>query len=341
MTFRKFQYLFKLFIAGSVSISILSVFSIFYSYSGVHIPNPDFTTDYIWESDQLKSTMTEGFAWLKMDKNGFNNAHIREASDTDIDILLMGSSHMEAANVASDENVGYRLNELLPNNYTYNIGISGHTIYSCVNNMENAIEHYQPTDYVILETDRIELCVDDMRKVIEGSYERIPSYNSGIVYHLQKKVPALKVIYKQIEEWKSAGERSKEEKDFLALQDKETDLVEYEVALESFLKKAADIAEEKGVKLIIFYQPTTELNIAGSLKNTTDKEYLSLFADTCKKNDILFVDMTEEFENLYETKHILAHGFSNTAVGKGHLNKYGHEVTAKKLAEIIEQKGAK
>lgn len=49
------------------------------------------------------------------------------------------------------------------------------------------------------------------------------------------------------------------------------------------------------------------------------------------------MDMTDEFKALYEEKHILAHGFVNTAVGRGHLNKYGHRVIAQTLAEKIKE----
>lgn len=35
--------------------------------------------------------MTEGFSWLRMDANGFNNASAH--MENDIDILLMGGSH--------------------------------------------------------------------------------------------------------------------------------------------------------------------------------------------------------------------------------------------------------
>ena len=38
---------------------------------------------------------------------------------------------------------------------------------------------------------------------------------------------------------------------------------------------------------------------------------------------------------LYKTRHILPYGFLNTKVGYGHLNRYGHEVIAKRLAKEI------
>lgn len=61
-----------------------------------------------------------------------------------------------------------------------------------------------------------------------------------------------------------------------------------------------------------------------------------VFVQACKNNGILFVDMTEPLERLYKEEHILAHGFINTAVGSGHLNKYGHNLIARVLTYVIQ-----
>ena len=100
-------------IAGILALVILSVINIPYFYTGIHIDNPSGATDYIWESGQIRTNMTEGYAWLTMDQYGFNNTdeNAEKAMQDGVDILLMGSSHMEAMEVAEDENLGYLLNE--------------------------------------------------------------------------------------------------------------------------------------------------------------------------------------------------------------------------------------
>ena len=60
--------------AGLIALVFLSWFTIVYCNSGIHVTNSSGATDYKWEPNQLKSTMSEGFAWLHMDKNGFNNS---------------------------------------------------------------------------------------------------------------------------------------------------------------------------------------------------------------------------------------------------------------------------
>ena len=315
----------RLIVAGLVALVILSLFTVLYCNSGIHITNQSGATDYKWESNQLKTTMTEGFSWFRMDVNGFNNAY---PPSKEINNLLMGSSHMEAIEISPLDNTGYLLNEMIPG-YTYNIGISGHQIYNCVRNMSDAITEYAPDQFVIIETDRVDLNVESMLQVLNDTYPRIPSYDYGITYLLQKYIPAVKHIYNQIDVWKNGIEGMTVEND--------KNDNEYEALLCKFLKKAHDDATTSGAKLVIFYQPPTLIDEKGKLIAETKAEKLELFKKTCEANEIIFVDMGPAFEELYENENILAHGFINTSVGEGHLNKYGHRVVAEKLAEKIRE----
>lgn len=148
--FKVVRWILKAGIAGVVSLIILSAITIAYSHSGVHVSNETSATDYKWESHQFRSNMTEGFSWLRMNGDGFNNS-FEIAESKNMDILLVGSSHMEAVNVAKNRNVGFLLNESFEELTTYNIGVSGHTIYQCVNNLPNAISYYNPENISLLK----------------------------------------------------------------------------------------------------------------------------------------------------------------------------------------------
>lgn len=317
-------------LAGGVSIVLLSMMTIIYNFTGVHIENPTRATDYMWEPKQLKTTMVEGFSWFKMDKNGYNNVFLQ---DNDIDILLMGSSHMEAVQVSKYENTGYLLNNYLKEQQVYNIGISGHAIYNCVDNLENAVNTYKPKRYVIIETSTVELEIDSMEMVLNGTYPHIVSYDDGLIYTIQKNIPAIKALYKQVEEWKTSQAKVT---DFPKERIQDYTEHSYTDILKDFLSKAADSVKNKGVKLIIFYHPDTMIDEAGNMINTTDSTALEAFQTTCDMNGIMFIDMTETFQRLYAKEHILAHGFSNTAIGEGHLNAAGHKAVSKKIASAIQ-----
>lgn len=97
----------KVCVSGVVALVILSTFTLLYCNSGIHIVNHSGATDYKWEPGQLKTTMTEGISWLRMDENGFNNAYPKEDK---VNNLLMGSSRMEAVNVSPESNTAYLLN---------------------------------------------------------------------------------------------------------------------------------------------------------------------------------------------------------------------------------------
>lgn len=314
----------KSIIAGMISILFITAISYFYSFSGVHISTRSGATDYAWDSKQRKATMSEGIAFIDMDQNGYNNSYpVSDKNFDSIDTLIMGSSHMEAVNIASDKNAGYLLNRLLPGN-TYNIGISGHTIYRCVKNLYAAGRRYHPTN-IIIETDCVDLDVDEMRQVISGTMDVIPSYDSGILYYLQKYVPGIKELYNQASLWMSQGNRE-------VKMEKEAEPEGYDAVLDEFLSKAASTLNADQ-HILIVYQPKTEIDRNGSYISTVGES--DTFLEACAAHGIDFLDLSEPFEALYNDKHILAHGFINTAVGEGHMNEAGHRVFAEEVAKYI------
>ena len=66
----------KLFLAFFLSVIVLNIITFVYRYTGVHISNHNHSTDYTWEPNQYQMNMKEGFAWIKMDSNGFNNSYL-------------------------------------------------------------------------------------------------------------------------------------------------------------------------------------------------------------------------------------------------------------------------
>lgn len=331
-------FLIKAAIAGCLAIAILSVLNIPYFYTGIHIDNGTGATDYIWESGQIRTNMTEGYAWLTMDKYGFNNTdeNAEKAMRDGVDILLMGSSHMEAMEVAEDENLGYLLNERLNDKNTYNIGISGHNIYRIMDNVSNAVKTYEPKDYVIIETSAIELDEAKMMAVVDGTAKKIPSYDSGIVYQMQK-IPAIKWIYKSIEEWMSQSKGSIGNLKAVFAAESEADKVSdsYVETLHVFLNKCVQACKETGCTPVIFYHQQADIQADGTINCNTDEDYLEIFTEVCKEQGILFVDMTDALIEGFEKEHILPHGFINTYVGSGHINAYGHKMVLDELTEVL------
>ena len=323
-----FLMLIKISAAGIIALVILSVIAFLYDYTGIHITNKTGATDYVWQSGQPINNLHEGFAAVKMDENGFNNIGVPDS----VDILLMGSSHMEAYQVAQDKNTGALLNSLLADKSTYNIGVSGHTLYRIADNIKAAAEEFSPSQYIIIETSSVNLDMEQMQKVLDKNTDRIKSHDSGILYYLQK-IPAFKPLYNQFENWIKQSQRNYDDD---ASGSDEVSLEEgYEELAVRFLSVIADVGTQKDVEIIIFYAPSELIAADGKVIYPTQQVYYDAFAEICKNVGITFIDMTEAFMAVSENEQKLCHGFSNTAVGAGHLNEYGHRAIAEKLAEYV------
>jgi hypothetical protein len=320
------KFTFKAICAGFLALILLSAFVLIYNNSGIHIDNPMGFTDYKWNSAQFRSTMVEGFAWYKADYNGFNNLDSNLYSSAEI--LLMGSSHMEAFNIGQDKNVASLLNKRL-NSQTYNIGISGHNIYTCVKNLNKAFTVFPTAKIFVLETSTIKLDINIMQSVVNNSLSKIPSYDKGLLYHIQK-IPSIKVLYKQLSELIKPVSVNNPKN---SVSDEVNDMEEYIANLNSFLKFMADSVE--GKDLVILYHPSLFISADGTAYTDTDEYYLTAFSNACKANGITFIDMEKDFLEGYEKYHVLPHGFINTSVGKGHLNEYGHCMIAEELVNLL------
>ena len=353
----------KVMVAGVFATVLLSLIALVYEYTGVHIENPAMDTDYVWLPGQYKGNMTEGFSFLFMDENGYNNTtQNAKKAKQGIDILLMGSSHVEAVQVGKEENMGALLNTWLPEKNTYSIGISGHDLYRTIDNLPYALERFTPKEYVIMECFDVKLDAATMLQIIDGCGERLPSYHEGLVAKLQQ-IPAVKWIYKDLSTWNRLEKKQKR----LAAQEKEeakkadeekTDQAsaakkeekpdaknalpeDYYDTLKKFLALGSEQCRQKGCIPIIFYHPTGMFYPNGTAYFQTDEDYFDAFKKACEENDIIFVDMTQRFLQEYEEKHIFPHGFSNTAVATGHLNQDGHRMIAQALTDVIKQEEEK
>lgn len=105
----------------------------------------------------------------------------------------------------------------------------------------------------------------------------------------------------------------------------------YNVLLEQLSAKVS----QSGAQLIIVYYPHLQIHSDGRASALKDEELVTSFDDICKKNNILFLDMSNRFIDCYEKEHILPHGFFNTSVRSGHLNKNGHEMIGNAVYELI------
>lgn len=322
----------KTIVSGIIAFTILTLFCCFYENMPVRVPNEDGSTDYKWGANLFYSRATEGFAWGKTNNEGFMNMFDYD-DNMKIDILIMGSSHMEAYQVDMSQSTASQLNTLLENETVYNIGISEHTFLTCVNNLRAAINKYHPKEYVIIETSRIVFSDEEIALAINEEFAELPSYFGGIIGLLQKN-PYLRLIDHQRRTYKNLRERDVERANspeaFV-----ESDTTVNEKLLADLFQKMGVLAEEHGIKVIIVYLPSINISSDGAINVIADQGAISKFKRPCFDNGILFLDMSNRFEEEYKNAHTLPYGFFNTPIGSGHLNQYGHAMIADELYNLI------
>lgn len=330
---------FKVIAAGIVSIIIISFILCFYNVVPVHEENKRGNTDYVYPPGSVWVKASEGISFGKFDDNGFNNKYVVD----DPDIIILGSSHMEAMNVMPDQNTAALLAQKFKDKYSvYNMGVSRHDFFKVCQFLPANIELYDnPPKLVIIESKLVEISKSDADKVINASLEHIPSYNNGLIGIMQN-IPFFRTLYQQME-WGLANrfmtdpgfDNNKNEDNLLSEEDKAKRNIEinYDAYSEIF-EYLKEIEEKYNTRIIIFYHPSETLMDDGSIYFDSDK-YLKAFSEYSDKYGISFIDMTDRFTDMYYNENHVPHGFCTGLTASGHINKYGHEAVADELYKTI------
>lgn len=323
-------WLFKVVFSGLIAFVGLTIFCFIYYNVPMSQEAVGNATDYSWEHGKFYSKATEGFACGRTNNEGYMNS-IDYVDGQEIDILVMGSSHMEAYQVLLHESTAAQLGSLLPNDTVYNIGVSNHNFLVCADNFSDAIAKYKPTQYVVLETSELSFTDQQLTSAINETVPETLSDSGGIIDVFLKN-QFLRLSYIQVKKFaeKSIISDTSEKKP------KSCAAINLELYDELLLKLSNTISKTD-VKLIIVYHSNLEIDNKGRAFYSGDTELISSFADLCEKNNILFLNATDRFIQHYDKTHILPHGFGNTSVGKGHLNKHGHKIIAQALYELIKE----
>ena len=312
-------------VSGVLAFLFLTLFCFFYYNVPAHEESSDGSSDYKWEANAFYSRGTEGFAWGKTNNDGYLNA-FDYSKETPLDILIMGSSHMEGFQVTLKESTAGRLNAMFGRNSAYNIGISGHGFLTCVGNLEAALKKYRPSKYVVMEVGNLSFSEEALIGAINGETKEIASHTGGILGLLQRN----QYLRIQMKNYRSRSAGDAVEEDASAIPG-----VNDERLLDELLAKASRTVKDADADLIIFYHPPTAVNQDGDIFFPDNLALSEQFARCCENNGIRFLDMRERFQSEYESRYVLPHGFSNTTVGAGHLNKYGHNMIAEELYRMI------
>ena len=340
MTKRTFRWFLKVVFSGMLALVVLHVFCLFYYNLPIHFSGEEGATDYIWESNFSYSNLTEGYGRGKTNNEGYVNP-FDYADGMETDILLMGSSHMEAFQLKMDESAAAQLRRLCPGNSVYNLGTSGHDFLVCANNLSSAVKKYQPKKFVVVETAAIHFSEEAIGAVLEGTAQRIPSYSDGLLGMLQRN-KYFCLLYKQLLARPvlinpPANPFADKAAEVVKQEPKKQADLEISESMYALLQKMKKDVEVSGAELIIVYHPFLSVRPDASAAASVNRVQAQLFSEACQELGIRYLNMADRFLEEYEKNHVLPHGFFNSSVGNGHLNRYGHAMIAEELCSIISE----
>ena len=316
---KKVPWIVKLICAGIAAFIVLNVFSWFYYNVPARTADPEGVSEYKWPANAFHSQMTEGFGQGRVNNDGYNVTYDL-ADDMDIDVIFMGSSHIEGFNVGPDENAAAVLDEI-SDKRVYNIAISEHTMLKCIASLDAALAKYHPRDYVVIETMTVSFYDSEIENALNGE-GKLPTYSGGIMDVLQK-MKYLKLVYYQYSNLKDHSVKGSEP-------------LNNEELIGKVLDKAKDSCDKRNVRLIIVFHPTLSVDNDGSISTSFSREDEAVLRKLCEERGIIFINLEDTFIKHYQTSHELPHGFNNTVPGQGHLNKTGHRLMAIKIKEVME-----
>ncbi len=330
---RNMKILCRMMLSGGLAFLILTCFCFFYFNLPPRCEEQSGATDYRWSEKTFYSRWTEGVSWGSTNNEGYTDS-IDHLEGEKVDVLLMGSSHLEGFQVPPEDRLAARVRMKNPEKSIYSIGISGHSFLICCCNLNTALDKYEPSEAVVIETGSVWFSDSELNGAVNGSLNEISAFSNGLIGFLQKN-PFLRLLYSQFQGYR----KTKSETPFFPQyvreeQSQAKDLPDSEL-LGMLLRKINGIAQGHQVQLIVIYHPAIGLSADGSVQRKDDPKTVRLFEQICVREGILFCDMGERFLSEYMENHVLPYGFFNTSVGSGHLNRYGLEMMAEELSFLL------
>ena len=280
--------------------------------------------------------LNEGISWGRFDEQGFCNPQVVENPN----ILILGSSHMEGTYMRHDQRLAGQLQQLLgPKARVYNMGISGHDLKKCLQYLPKTLAVYEePPKLIIIEASDVLMTEEEVQQVLDGTipsaYHPKPQWMAPILtmpFLLQMARQTSQGLIQLLNPPRKPVPA--EASDDFEISPEPVDGSVYD-PLFQYLQ---DLTQPLGVQVLIFFHPGGYLQEDGSVffpKGAGVEE----FSQKCREYGVGFLDLTEKFQQVYQEKHLLPHGFMTSRVENGHLNAAGHQAAAEEIVRWIRQK---
>ena len=296
------------------------------------------STNSIWYPGSFILHGTEGRGFHSVDQNGYINIDLPCQADY---CVVIGASFTQGKEVASGKRFTDILNDKLAVHSNalavYNCSQDGYYFPDIVKNFYAITQEFSNAGTLVIEIGSMNFSsLQLLDSLTQNGFDENQT-GKNIVSQLSplKKLsikvkelfPVYTIFRNQIIAYRnsSAPQMKASEKS-----------ADSDASYAAFDKTLSLIRAEWDKELIIIYHPSIEIGEDGSLhiirENAVDVES---FGRLCSKNNIIFIDVSDDFIKSYAQNYAVPYGYSNTRMGSGHLNADGHKVIADALYEIL------
>lgn len=332
----------KFLVANVAGIAVWTLVDFFYTTGGGRGDYPPIAGETL-DRPAPSSWITrfrEGVCFTALDENGYNNAYYRDFQRdlSDVDVLVLGSSHVEAFQVSPRSNFVYLLNERFAEGDAklsfYNSGRSAHVFVIRGARYEEALKLFKPKKIAVFEMFHF----PSKESVDYALAGKIQNKRDAAVPSFMRWAPSRRVALF----WRKLTKRGEESepnpfegvgKNTAAPSEAPSE--ELKECWGDWLRRIRELSDRHGVKAIVYFHKNATLGKDGSYIPPYCEEEMAAFRELCEREGIVFVDATERFREAYEKNNVWAYGFSNAGVVSGHMNRDGHRMLADVLEETI------
>ena len=316
-------------------------------------------------------TGIEGRVAARYNALGFRDGEVIPRQKSELRVLFLGDSFVEALNVHEHEMMSRRLQELLQEQAggrrvrVFNGGRAGVSIAAAVEFAPEYKRLFDPDVVVLLVRDQWNQMFDPLQEVRyaekNGGFEIETRWRSERLGGLAKKVDASGVLdwsvvsygKRQLNTMRNgqtepamadalqadapgAGEKSDDRGEGAApAKGAQSSRVKSDPNLGRSLRAAEWTARqlrEAYPRLLVLHVPEAYDSLHGMIGvSPTERRFLQ----ACRELNTPTVDMRPLIEADFARTQVPPYGFSNTLPWRGHFNAYGHEMAARALAQAI------
>lgn len=270
---------------------------------------------------------TEGYSINRLNSLGLFDEEPRD--DTTHRILLIGDSYAEAKQVSRSQTFARLLEEKIDGLEIVNAGQSGRTPVQSSYFAEDYAPKLNP-DLVVLQVND-----GDIGDLIAGT--GAGNLGGGEDHPIRKimRKSALFTLLVRRTSFLVNTERSRLNRKFSPPENATRISLEIPPVVEERLRESLTRIRATGSDVVFLYIPLIEYS-DGELRLKWPARH-QFYVDFCEANGVRLVDPTEAFFEAIKAEGQPIHGFQNSVMGWGHINKRGHRVVAEAAAPILRE----